>query len=271
MRDRIRDVDVLRGFALLGILIVDVTAAELAGKAFRPRMLRRSAGLFAIGALTMVVLLPAVLFLHTPPAGQQTTAWPLHSVSPLTVLGPTCLAMFLLGLVAGRRLLLAGITGGEPILRTVQLVGFPAGIAGGIYHATAGGTGTTTTALVSVLTAPLLAAAYAATLLIIVHSPCGSAIGSALAAPGRMALSNYLGQSVATLLIFTGAGLGLAGRVSPLGTVLIAVAVFAAQAAISRWWLARLRFGPAEWLLRWMMTARRPSTALPAASPGPRT
>lgn len=75
-------------------------------------------------------------------------------------------------------------------------------------------------------------------------------IESALASAGRMALSVYLTQSIVMTLIFYGYGLGLYGVVGPASGVLLALALFTAQVAVARWWLARFRFGPAEWLWR---------------------
>ena len=305
---------------------LQMDAAERAGASFKPRMLRRLAGLFVFGALNMVFLITGdiltvyaligllllamrgvrdrtalivaaamygyllltmgaiVLFVDTSSfldpavalvAGQETTenlaggfgsvigehlkALPAYGLAQLTVQGPTSLAMFMLGLVTGRHRLLAGLTGRERVLRRIQLIGFPTGIAGGMYYASAGGNGATSAVLVSAMTAPLLAAAYGGTLLRVVHSARGRAIGSALAPAGRMALSNYLGQSVATLLIFTGVGLGLVGQLSPAGMVLIALVIFAGQVVVSRWWLGRHGHGPAEWLLRWITNAARPA------------
>jgi uncharacterized protein len=65
-----------------------------------------------------------------------------------------------------------------------------------------------------------------------------------------MALSNYLGQSVATMLLFTGVGIGLVGQVSPLETMAIAVAIFVTQVALSQVWLNRFGYGPVEGVLR---------------------
>jgi uncharacterized protein len=67
---------------------------------------------------------------------------------------------------------------------------------------------------------------------------------------GRMALSNYLGQSVIGIFLFYSIGLGWYGRVGPTFSFGLALMVFAAQAAASGWWLQRFRFGPAEWAWR---------------------
>ena len=67
---------------------------------------------------------------------------------------------------------------------------------------------------------------------------------------GRMALTNYLLQSVISLLFFYGYGLGLMGRWAPRRSVALALAIFALQVVLSHLWLARFRFGPAEWVWR---------------------
>jgi uncharacterized protein len=72
----------------------------------------------------------------------------------------------------------------------------------------------------------------------------------ALAAVGRMALTNYLLQTVICTTIFYGHGLGLFGQVERLGQIAILVSVWAFQLAVSPVWLRYFRFGPAEWLWR---------------------
>jgi len=67
---------------------------------------------------------------------------------------------------------------------------------------------------------------------------------------GRMALTNYLTQSVLYLLLFTGVGFGMYGEVGPAWCVVLAPIIFAVQMAFSGWWLTRFRFGPAEWVWR---------------------
>ena len=73
---------------------------------------------------------------------------------------------------------------------------------------------------------------------------------SGLGDVGRMALTNYLAQSLVYLFVFYGFGLGLMRYGGALVCLLIAVPAFALQIGFSRWWLARYRFGPAEWLWR---------------------
>ena len=85
---------------------------------------------------------------------------------------------------------------------------------------------------------------------------------SAVAPVGRMALTNYLLQSIICTTLFYGYGLGLQGKVGITGGVGLALALYAGQVAFSRWWLARHRFGPAEWLWRTLTYgARQPMSS----------
>jgi len=76
---------------------------------------------------------------------------------------------------------------------------------------------------------------------------------------GKMALTNYLMQSVICTTIFYGHGCGLFGRVGRTGQLGIVLAVWLFQLIVSPLWLARFRFGPAEWAWRWMTYGRRPT------------
>ncbi len=71
-----------------------------------------------------------------------------------------------------------------------------------------------------------------------------------LAPAGRMALTNCLAQTLFGLGLFYGIGLKLGPQFGPVSVALCSIAIFALQAAFSCWWLARYRFGPAEWLWR---------------------
>ncbi|RKH51358.1 DUF418 domain-containing protein, partial [Corallococcus aberystwythensis] len=86
---------------------------------------------------------------------------------------------------------------------------------------------------------------------------------------GRMALTLYLMQSVISLCLYDGWGLGLVGNTPPSLTVLLSLVAFAAQVAFSHWWLARFRFGPVEWLWRSLTYGRfQPMRPLPTGAAG---
>jgi uncharacterized protein len=316
---------------------LQMAAADRAGAAFRPRMLRRIGGLFVLGALhtvflyggdvltTYAVACLALLLLRNvrdrtairiavalyavvlaslvagallidrsaflpseaealangaaatrtmlggwpSVIGEHLSGLPLLVLQAVTLQGPTALALFLLGLVAGRRRWLAGRTGREPALRRLQWIGFPVGLLGSVAYAAGGGNGNSLAVAASVATAPALAAAYVATLLRVMHHPRTAPVRDALAPAGRVSLTNYIGQSVAGLVVFTGVGFGLAGTFSPLALAGFVLAVFAVQVAGSALWLRRFRYGPLEWALRWLTNARRPALLVPPTA-GPR-
>ena len=306
--------------------VLQMEAANRAGASFVPRMVRRVAGLFAIGvghivllyggdilttyavvclillamfrigdraafvvsgaiyAFVILSLVISAVFIDRssfmPPhdealvnasaqtqdmlggpaeiIGQHIAGVGLLVVQSISLQGPTALAMFLMGMVAARRQLFAGLAGRASLLRRTQAIGFAVGLTGGVVFALLGGDTNTWATAASVITAPFLCAAYVATLVRIMHASSGAWVGKVFAPVGRIALTNYLGQSFAGLLLFSGVGLGLAGKISPPLLMVLAVAIFALQAAISAWWLRSHRYGPAEYLLRWLTNWSRP-------------
>lgn len=86
-----------------------------------------------------------------------------------------------------------------------------------------------------------------------------------LAPAGRMALTNYLVQSLFWTTVFYGYGLGLWETIPRALHPVAVIAFFAIQVLYSRWWLARFRFGPAEWLWRSLTYWKIQPMARPAA------
>ena len=76
-----------------------------------------------------------------------------------------------------------------------------------------------------------LALAYAATFALLWQSASWRARLTRLAPAGRMALTNYLSQTVVALTLFYGIGFGLMGHVGPTWWPLLVVAVITAQVA----------------------------------------
>jgi len=90
---------------------------------------------------------------------------------------------------------------------------------------------------------------YVGLVVTMLHSRTALARIRVLAPMGRMALTNYLMQSVICVTVFYGFALGHWGLPRAPQVVFVAV-VYAAQIAFSHWWLARFRYGPMEWLWR---------------------
>ncbi|GIH99781.1 DUF418 domain-containing protein [Planobispora takensis] len=95
------------------------------------------------------------------------------------------------------------------------------------------------------------AAAYCTGLLLLLRTPLRDPLTAVFNPLGRMALTNYL---VSTPVILLSLPL-LTADPTRLTGVVLAVAVLAVQVVFSRWWLARFRYGPLEWVWRrltWM-------------------
>jgi uncharacterized protein len=107
----------------------------------------------------------------------------------------------------------------------------------------------------------MLSLAYASGLLLLMGGPWPMLVGW-LAPMGRMALSNYLLQSLCFSLLFYGYGLGLWSQISRVDQLLIVAAYLVLQIAWSRYWMARFRHGPVEWIWRALTYRQRPSMRL---------
>lgn len=383
---RLLNVDALRGFALLGILAVNIwafadpyyatgtpnpaypstldqavrgvvallfetkfyvlfsflfgysvtlqmDAAQRAGAPFMPRMLRRQAGLLALGVLhglllyngdilalyallgllllacrhaappnavragCVILLTGGALWLalgivvwrsgiDMPASAEEVHArlaayrghamqtlrhhrdhWMETAVTLALLQGASALAMFFLGFAAGRTRLLEQAQRLDAIGRKVFVFALPLGLAGACAYTMLalppGGLALQVIAYgISHLTAPLLGAAYVFGLLALFHTAAGRRLQQALAPMGKMALSNYLGQSMVLNVLFTGYGLGWSNQLPPLAVLACVPVIFCAQMALSRWWLRRHAYGPGEWILRAITTATAPRWAI---------
>ncbi|HET9399005.1 MAG TPA: DUF418 domain-containing protein [Sphingomicrobium sp.] len=192
------------------------------------------------------------------------------------------LGRFALGAAIGRSGILSDVRGHLPLLRRIAWIALPAGLLFGfvirlLYTGgwePLGDENEGLEALARMLRSPaalLLAAGYCAAIVVAFHKPWGRRLFGLFAPVGRMALTNYLAQGFIYAFVLYGAplGLGLAGRIGMFAIFLISIAFFAFQVAFSHWWLARYRFGPMEWLWRWLTYGERPAFRRCVAAPQP--
>ena len=91
---------------------------------------------------------------------------------------------------------------------------------------------------------------YISIFMIIINSNILKSLKVRLAAVGRMALTNYISQSLICTILFFGIGFGLFGQVDRWIQVIIVLLIWILQLTWSKPWLEKFRFGPLEWLWR---------------------
>jgi uncharacterized protein len=106
--------------------------------------------------------------------------------------------------------------------------------------------------------APIMSLGYIAAVILATRAAAFSRAVALLIPVGRMALTNYLLQTIICTTIFYGHGLGLFGRVQRIGQLGIVIAVWILLIIFSNVWMAHFRYGPFEWLWRWLTYGARP-------------
>ena len=99
---------------------------------------------------------------------------------------------------------------------------------------------------------------YACVIMLLVQRTGWSRRLGGLAAVGRLALTNYLLQTVLVTTLLYGSDAGLYGRLGIITRLPVALLIFILQILLSRWWIQRFRFGPVEWLWRTATYGRPP-------------
>jgi uncharacterized protein len=183
-------------------------------------------------------------------------------------------AMFLIGAWFIRSGVMANTGAHLPLFRRLAYIGLPFGIALGVagsliatYHVPGAEHDGFTLAMGLSMFGNLPAClGYVAMIVLMLHSRSSFSNVKVLAPFGRMALTNYLVQSLIMSTIFLGYGLGYWG-LGRAWQLLVALGLCALQIIFSRWWLARFRYGPAEWLWRAVTYMKIPAMRIEAAAP----
>lgn len=180
--------------------------------------------------------------------------------------GGTVMAMFLLGLLAGRRQFFQELPEHKQKLKSFFLWGLILGVslnAAFILFEEIPWMST----FFWTLGAPVLGGAYIAGLCLLRLSATKAKWVTPLANVGRMALTNYLMHSLIGALLFNGYGFGLYEQLGAAVLWGVTLLIFLAQIPFSGWWLSRFRFGPMEWLWRSLTYRQRQPFKLAAKEP----
>ena len=97
---------------------------------------------------------------------------------------------------------------------------------------------------------PLISLGYVGGIMLVLKSPMLAKMAWPLARVGRMALSNYLLQTLLCTFLFYGHGFAQFGNFSRVEQLITVLVVSLVQIAFSCIWLNYFQFGPLEWLWR---------------------
>lgn len=189
----------------------------------------------------------------------QAQVYPALALGILLGQGPMALAAFLVGLVVGRARILERIAAGEFGTGRLMAIALPAlgfgltlsalaavlswGPPGSTVH-TADMAAQLMGQSLNLAAGPFQACGYVILLVLLFRS--APAVSALLAPAGRMSLSNYVGQSVIMVLIFSAVGLGLGGELRAVAVGGVVLGIWALQLLISHLWFACFRRGPME-------------------------
>jgi uncharacterized protein len=168
------------------------------------------------------------------------------------------IGMFLIGTWFVRAGIMDRAQANLPLFRKLAMFGLPIGIGMGLLgasiamHRVPGSQGADGFQLASglqMLGNLPASLGYVSLVILMLYSASPLSKVSVLAPFGRMALTNYVTQSLVASTFFFGYGFGNWG-VSRVDQMLFVAVLAAVQIAFSHLWLSRFRYGPLEWLWR---------------------
>lgn len=172
---------------------------------------------------------------------------------------PKVLGMFLLGFYAGRKMMYLHLENYISLFKKLKFWGFAVGIPAAIACTYFGifanqhmkpevaKMGDTFFYAFSVVP---LSLAYTSVICLHWVRKKGNSKLKILAPMGRMALTNYLMQSILGIIIYYNLGFGLGGDIGPAIYFPIGLAVYAFQVLYSNLWFKYFNYGPFEWIWR---------------------
>lgn len=179
-------------------------------------------------------------------------------VPGMLIFYPVVLAMFMMGMLAGRLRLMANYAEHLPFFRRCLWIGLGVGLPFSLIYAysfirvdlhtmdfysvllTAG----------HALGGVFMGLFYVSALVLLASKNKLKTFTGWMAPVGQMALTNYLLHSIICTTIFYGYGFGLVGQIGTFQGLLMAIAIFIAQIPFSRFWMSRFHYGPFEWVWR---------------------
>ncbi len=169
---------------------------------------------------------------------------------------PAVLAFFLCGLYAGRKGIFKDLNGNRALFKKICAIGFPVGalflFLYILFETAIWPVGTAARpaflTMTNYLASLFIFPAYVSLILLSLQTDRCRRILAPVAAAGRMALTNYLTQTLILITLFY--GFGLFYKISLAQGVLITIALYLIQIIWSNLWFKNFKYGPLEWLWR---------------------
>ena len=170
------------------------------------------------------------------------------------------LGLFLIGYCIGRNRLYARLEEMHKGIKRVFWIGLIVGIPTSILYAMSatGGHpwGLTVHSLLYAVSALPMALAYMTGLCLLMLRCPHLLLFRLLAKPGRMALTNYISQSLVGIILYYGIGFGMGLDMGWWQVELTAIGIFLAQIVCSHVWMKWFKYGPLEWVWRMLTYGR---------------
>jgi uncharacterized protein len=177
---------------------------------------------------------------------------------------PKVLGMFLIGLYAGRKMIYVHLEQYSSLFKKLRKWGFIIGIPSSLslaYFELFGKPVPDPVGLLQTLSYAIsvvpLSLAYISSICLMWINTNGNNKWKWLAAPGRMALTNYLMQTIICITIFYGVGFGAGGNIGPTIFIPIACCIYFLQVIYSNYWFKYFNYGPMEWIWRQLTYGKR--------------
>ncbi|MFO7446699.1 MAG: DUF418 domain-containing protein [Ignavibacteriaceae bacterium] len=166
------------------------------------------------------------------------------------------LAIFIIGLWAGRKLMSDKLHQNNSLLVRFAIAGFIIGLPLNLFDSMNVSAGSNSAWLIiakdglSPFGNLALTAGYSASFMLIFQSPLRRIMTKFFSAVGKTALTNYILQSIISIFLFYEIGLGLGKYFGSAYLTLSVIIIFLFQVLLSILWLKRYKYGPLEWLWR---------------------
>jgi uncharacterized protein len=171
---------------------------------------------------------------------------------------PNVLAMFLVGVLLARKRVFENLDEHAGFFRKLLLFSLPVALLGNLLYIYAAANGSMMVfnrfmifmMIGQNIGGPALTLVYISIIVFIFRKGYLKKITSAIAGTGRMALTNYLMQSVIATTLFFSYGFGLYGKINLWQGILLTLAIYVTEIIWSNYWLRYYQYGPMEWLWR---------------------